>query len=245
MILAVLLARMSSERLPGKVLMDLAGKPSLVRQAERLLAVPSVDELWVMTSTMLEDNAIEACCEGHGLVCKRGELEDVLNRVHRHASQLHPDHIIRSTADCPVIDRAVVEETVQRHLREGNDCTGNAYERTYPDGLDIEIMTYACFDKVWREAETSEDRANITSYIYANPSRFRTGAVLHHEDLSALRWTVDYLEDYEKISAVFDYFFPEMPDFGMDDVLDFFREHGQIDRKNHMYRDHSRGSGIS
>ncbi|MBM3560846.1 MAG: hypothetical protein FJX53_13430, partial [Alphaproteobacteria bacterium] len=151
-VIAVLQARTSSSRLPGKVLRPLQGRPMLERQIERILRSRRLDRLVVATSDHPEDDPIEALCRTLGVDCFRGALEDVLDRFYRAAASRRPDHVVRLTGDCPLCDPEIIDRVVAHHLEGGYDYTCNVLEPTFPDGLDVEAMTWASLETAWRES---------------------------------------------------------------------------------------------
>lgn len=219
MIVGVVQARCSSTRLPGKVLEPIVGRPMLARQIERLRRCREVNELRVATSREPSDDALAALCQNLGVPCHRGALEDVLDRFYHAAKPGSPDHVVRLTGDCPLTDPALVDAVIAEHRRAGNDYTSNALRRTYPDGLDAEVMTWACLESAWREAELRSDREHVTPFIYRQPERFKLGSVEGERDLSEMRWTVDWPADLAFVRSVYERLYPTRPDFGMADVL--------------------------
>lgn len=220
MILAILQARMSSSRLPGKVLKPILGRPMLGRQLDRLRRSARIGRLAVATSREAGDDAIAAFCAGEGVACHRGPLEDVLGRFAGALAELGPaDHVVRLTADCPLADWTVIDACIARHLETGADYTSNAIERTYPDGLDVEVMTAATLLRAARDASPGPEREHVTMHIYRHPERFRLAALTQSPDLQHERWTVDTADDFRMAEAVFAELFPVKPDFTQADVL--------------------------
>ena len=173
MILGILQARASSRRLPGKVLKPILGRPMLERQIERLRRARRLDGLVVATSTDAGDDAIDALCRSLGVECFRGSLEDVLDRFYRAVLRHAPQSAVRLTADCPLADPAVIDRLVELHAAGGYDYTSNTLVRTYPDGLDAEVVALPCLEAAWREAALPSEREHVTPFIYNRPQRFR------------------------------------------------------------------------
>ncbi|MBL8252295.1 MAG: glycosyltransferase family protein [Candidatus Competibacter sp.] len=219
MILAILQARCSSTRLPGKVLKPILGEPMLVRQIERLRHAKRIDRLLVATSVDSSDDPLAAVCERHGISCFRGSLDDVLDRFYRAALPYRPEHVVRLTGDCPLTDPAIIDAVIALHLRESHDYSSSAIELTFPDGLDAEIMRFACLEQVWREAELPSEREHVTLFIYRRPERYRIGSYKGVRDLSHYRWTVDEPEDFEFVTRIYERLYSESRVFGMDDIL--------------------------
>ena len=217
--LAVLQARCSSTRLPGKVLLPLCGEPMVARQIERVLRSRRIDRLIVATSTAASDDPLAELCRDRRVDCFRGDLDDVLDRVYRAAEPHQPTHVVRLTADCPLADPAVIDALIAFCLEGRFDYASNALEPTFPDGLDAEIMTFAALREAWTNARLPSQREHVTPYIYQHADRFRVGSFKREPDLSALRWTVDERADYELVSAVYDALYPANPAFASEDVL--------------------------
>ncbi|MBI3548552.1 MAG: glycosyltransferase family protein [Elusimicrobia bacterium] len=193
-------ARMTSTRLPGKVLMDLAGAPMLTQQLRRLKRCKSVDEIVVAATENAADEAIRALAAAEGVSCFRGSENDVLSRYAGAARQAQADLIVRVTSDCPLID----PEQTDRVVRELEDSKGacdyasNVIERTFPRGLDAEAMTRQALERMDREAKSPPAREHVTYYLLKeHPELFKTRIVVDIEDNSDLRWTVDTPEDLE------------------------------------------------
>ena len=219
MILGILQARASSRRLPGKVLKPILGRPMLERQIERLRRARRMDKLVVATSTDASDDPIAALCRQLAVDCFRGSLDDVLDRFYQAARPHAPRAVVRLTGDCPLADPGVIDELIDRHVAGDFDYTSNTIERSYPDGLDAEVMELRCLEAAWREAALPSEREHVTPFIYHHPERFRLGRLVQSPDLSRLRWVVDEPEDFAFISAIYEALYPEKPAFGTADVL--------------------------
>ena len=220
MILGILQARASSRRLPGKVLKPILGRPMLERQIERLRRARRLDRLTVATSSDASDDPIAALCAGIGVDCFRGSLDDVLDRFYRAAQAAGPEAVMRLTGDCPLTDPAVIDALVDLHRAGSFDYSSNAQVRTYPDGLDAEIMQMPCLEAAWRESTLPSEREHVTPFIYHHPERFRLGTLTQTPDLSRLRWVVDDPQDYSFVVAVYEALYPTKPDFASADILD-------------------------
>lgn len=242
MILAILQARVSSTRLPGKVLKPILGRPMLFRQIERVLRARRIDALVVASSRDKSDDPIEALCKVSDLACYRGNLDDVLDRFYQAANPYKPDHIVRLTGDCPLADPDLIDETIAFHLAGEFDYTSNALEPTYPDGLDIEVFRYSCLEKAWQEARLPSQREHVTSYIYSQGSNYKLGSMKQDTDLSHLRWTVDEPLDYQLITIIYEALYPINPEFSYPDILAWLHENpvmanmNLIHKRNEGYR---------
>ncbi len=219
-------ARISSSRLPGKVLLDICGKPMLLRVVERARLVKNLDQVAVITSTSDDDNAIEVFCRDHGIPCFRGSLDDVLDRYYRAAFHFGAGTVVRITADCPLLDPVVVDHVIEVFLGGSYDYVSNTLECSYPDGLDTEVFTFAALENAWKSALLKSEREHVTAFIYKHPELFCLGNAKHSEDLSAQRWTVDTPSDLEFVRAVYSNFLT--PQFGMGDVMQFIKDHPEV-----------------
>jgi spore coat polysaccharide biosynthesis protein SpsF len=228
MILGILQARASSRRLPGKVLKPILGRSMLERQIERLRRAGRMDRLVIATSVDGSDDGIAALCEPLVLECFRGSLEDVLDRFYQAARRHAPRAVVRLTGDCPLADPAVIDQLIDLHLSGGYDYTSNTLTRTYPDGLDAEVVAFECLESAWREAALPSEREHVTPYIYHHPERFRLGGLTQQTDLSHLRWVVDEPADFAFVSAIYAALYSKEPAFATADVLRLLAERPDI-----------------
>jgi spore coat polysaccharide biosynthesis protein SpsF (cytidylyltransferase family) len=234
MLAGIVQARMGSTRLPGKVLMPLGGGPAGEKRAvlacvvERLRRVPAFDSVMVATSELPADDAVVALCAQIGVPCHRGSESDVLDRFHGAASRVGASAVVRITADCPLLDPAVVQRVVDEFTVAAGaaDYVSNINPPTYPDGLDCEVFSFAALERAWKEARLRSEREHVTLYIRNHPELFAIRNVANDHDLSALRWVVDEPADLEVARAVYSHF-GEAP-FGMDDVLRFFASQPEL-----------------
>ena len=229
MILAVLQARMSSSRLPGKVLKPLLGEPMILRQIERLQRCHRVDHLVVATSVDASDDVLASVLESANVPVHRGPLHDVLSRFAGALTAFGPaDHVVRLTADCPLTDPQLIDELIELHVAGCFDYTSNVRVLTYPDGLDAEIMTAGVLCAAAAEATSPAHREHVTPWIYENPQRFQIGSMIQVENMGAMRWTVDRPEDFAMVAAVYGALYPVHPAFGRADVLTFLKAHPEV-----------------
>lgn len=209
-------ARMSSRRLPGKVLLPLAGAPALARMMERVARVRGADRRLVATSDHAGDDAIARVGEAYGFEVRRGPLDDVLARVDR-AVPRGCDIVVRLTADCPLVDPALVDRHIERFRRE-RPCAQyvtNAVVRTQPDGLDVEVVARRLLRRAARAARDPYDREHVLTWVRR---RARLLPVTQETDLSALRWTLDTRADYRVIRAIYAELYERNPRFAAADV---------------------------
>lgn len=220
---AIIQARMDSSRLPGKVLIDIAGEPMLVRVVERVRKAHHLHQVVVATTTDPSDDAVEDLCVQRGYPCYRGSMHDVLDRYYQAAKQFAAQVIVRITADCPVIDPQLIDQAVEARERTGADFVANRlpppWRRTYPIGLDIEVCTFAALARAWEQADQLIHREHVMPYLYEQEGRFHVHILNHEPDYGYLRWTVDTPEDLELIRCIYAYF-DGRDDFSWLDVLD-------------------------
>lgn len=202
-VVAIIQARMGSSRLPGKVLRDLQGQSMLARVVNRVRRARSVDEVLVATTEGSADDRIVQECRHCSVPVFRGNEDDVLDRYFRAAQWTNADVIVRITSDCPLIDPEVTDKTVRAFLEQRPDYASNVMVRTYPRGLDTEVMTAQALECAWREADQPYQRAHVTPYIYEHPGEFKLLQVSGAVDYSSQRWTVDTSEDLEFVRAVY------------------------------------------
>jgi spore coat polysaccharide biosynthesis protein SpsF len=217
-IVAIVQARMGSSRLPRKVLKDLGGATVLDRVLNRLGRSWLIQESVVATTIEPADDAIVEHCERTGRKVFRGSEQDVLDRYYQAAKYVNADVVVRITSDCPVIDPEVTDATVHAFLDRHADYASNVLVRTYPRGLDTEVMTVQALERAWRESNKPHQREHVTPYIYENPSEFKLHGIENDTDCSRHRWTVDTPEDLELLRAIYERF-GGRDDFGWREVL--------------------------
>ena len=233
--LALLQARMSSTRLPGKVLLPLLGEPMLFRQIERLKRCQEIDQLMIVTSTDPSDDALVSACKTHGISFFRGSLDDVLDRYYQAALSLSPTLVVRLTGDCPLIDPTLVDDLIRFHKNGNYEYSSNSLEPSLPDGLDAEVMNFACLKTAWEKAQLKSEREHVTPYLYKNYKTeplFKVGILRHTPDLSKLRWTVDEPQDFELVTKIYEELYPKNPSFLTDDVLQFLNSRPEFNLLN-------------
>jgi spore coat polysaccharide biosynthesis protein SpsF len=250
-IVGIVQARMGASRLPGKVLLDIEGEPMLVRVVERTKRAKSLTEILVATSLEKADDPIEQLCTAKGYICYRGSQQDVLDRYYQAARAYSADVIVRITADCPVIDPLVIDQTVAAFWGYGKkmitetdglvevgspteissppkwDFAANRlpppWQRTFPIGLDTEVSTFSALERAWEEATQAHQREHVMPYLYENENLFRILLVNHAPDYGHLRWTVDTAQDLELIREIYSRF-EGRDDFSWIEVLELFRQ---------------------
>jgi glutamate-1-semialdehyde 2,1-aminomutase len=208
-VVGIVQARMGSTRFPGKVLKEITGKPMLELLLNRLSQSTELSSIVVATSKDNQDDVLYHFVESLGYVCSRGSNNDVLERIYKSALLVKADIIVRITADCPLVDPDLVDIFLRKFHQSKVDYLSNMDPHTFPDGLDIEVMSFSSLERAFREATSNYDREHVTPYI-RNSGLFSKINVPHTENLSSNRWTVDETEDLEVIIGVFEYFSPNL-----------------------------------
>ncbi|MCP4650687.1 MAG: hypothetical protein GY853_11500 [PVC group bacterium] len=235
MIITFIQARMSSTRFPGKVLKHILGKPILQLQIERARACKTVDKVVVLTSISEDDRPIVDMCKKINVDFFCGSLENVLDRFYQAAVKFKPDHIIRLTGDCPLIDAKVIDDMVKLYLKEEGDYGTNCVPVTYPDGLDAEILTFKALQVAHTEAVLPSHLEHLSLFFEEQSERFKIVNLANNTDLSSLRWTVDESEDFEFVKAIFEELYPKKPLFCMQDVLDLLKRRPELILLNNRF----------
>lgn len=223
---AIVQARMGSTRLPGKVMLDLGGRPMIDLLLGRLARAELVDEIVAATTMDRSDDVLADHVRGLGHAVYRGSASDVLDRYYQAAKAASADVVIRVTGDCPLIDPSVIDEVVRTFTESNADYASNVSPPTFPDGLDTEVFSFAALERATREATTSFQREHVTPYL-REPGRFAMANFANSHDLSAQRWTVDEASDLEVVRAVVGHFAPRT-DFGFEDVAALFEQSPEL-----------------
>ncbi|NLB88285.1 MAG: acylneuraminate cytidylyltransferase [Syntrophomonadaceae bacterium] len=218
-------ARMTSTRLPGKVLKNVFVEPLIGYHVKRLKRVGLADEVIVATTINTTDDLLIKWCEENGIKYYRGSEEDVLSRYYETAKEYNADVIVRVTSDCPLIDPDVVNGVIKVYLdnRDKYDYVSNTLTRTYPRGMDTEVFSFKVLEEINNKAVTKPDREHVTPYIYRNPQIYRLGNLSYKTDESHHRWTVDTPEDFELIKKILEYFYPNT-DFTLEECLQLLKQ---------------------
>jgi spore coat polysaccharide biosynthesis protein SpsF len=205
-VVAIIQARMSSTRLPGKVLLDLGGRPVLHRMIERVRRAKTVTETVVATTTDPSDEPIVELCKAIGTPVFRGSLPDVLDRYYQCALAHNAEIVVRLTGDCPLIDPDLIDAVVNTLQDQQADFACNRlpppFTRTYPIGLDVEACTFTSLENAWKNAAEKHDREHVLPYLYEVAGRFKVIQLHHEVDYGHLRWTLDTPEDLALLREV-------------------------------------------
>ena len=225
-VVAIIQARMSSTRLPSKVMKPICGKPILWHVVNRLKAAKYLDEVMVATTTHPSDDVIEEWCSLTGVPSYRGSLEDVLERYYGAASKAGARTVVRITADCPLIEPDLVDKAVEKFSEGVYDHVG--VDSSFPDGLDCEVFSFEALTKARSDARLASEREHVTPYIWKNPGLFRLGAIKSPEDLSHMRWTVDDEKDLKLVTEIYEALYRGDDVFHMREILSFLSRNSRL-----------------
>lgn len=231
---AIVQARMNSSRFPGKVLEDIAGKPMLERVVDRASRANRIDRLLVATTDSPADDVIEKLCIDRNWLFYRGNENDVLDRYYQAAKREKAETIVRITADCPIIDPGLIDETVCFFDTRQVDYAANRlpppWRRTYPMGLDVEVCSFDALRRTWKEADTDYQRMHVMPYMYEKDRGFSVAVMEYTEDCGAYRLAVDTPEDMDLIRRIYTYY--NNASFTWLDAVHLLEEHPEWTRIN-------------
>jgi spore coat polysaccharide biosynthesis protein SpsF len=239
--LIIIQARMGSSRLPGKILMPLAGAPLLQRMVERVKGASGPYMVLVATTTDPEDDPVRFLCEKMRVPCFLGHPTDLLDRHYQAARMARAEVVVKIPSDCPLIDPAVIDRVIGYFLASPDriDYTSNLHPATYPDGNDVEVMSFKALERAWKEADKLYEREHTTPFLWERPERFALGNITWETGMNlsmSHRWTIDYHEDYEFICKVYEELWvPERPIFTIHDILTLLRARPDIAAINARY----------
>lgn len=206
-IVTIIQARTGSTRLPGKVLLDIAGEPMLQRVISRARQAQLPTSTVVATTTLTADDLITDLCAEIGIPCFRGSEPDVLDRYLQAARHFEADTIVRLTADCPLLDPDIIDRTIAAFQAGQFDYLSNTWPNpSFPDGLDTEVCRFAALEIAWKEARLSSEREHVMPFLYKHPERFALGSAPAAVNLAHHRWTVDEPADLDFVRTVYTHF---------------------------------------
>jgi len=232
-------ARMTSTRLPGKVLLKVLDKSLLEYHIERLQRVKLVDEVIIATTTNLTDDSIVNLCKKLDVKYFRGSEDNVLSRYFKTAELYRARTIVRVTSDCPLIDPQIIDDTIEYYLKNINEydyvsnCT---LDRTFPRGMDTEVFSFKALNEAQYRGKKQIETEHVTPYIHQNPDKFRLGSVINNKNLSKYRWTVDEQADFDLIKIIIEKLYPKNKYFTMKDILELFKEYPELNNINKEVR---------
>lgn len=237
-IVTVIQARTGSSRLPGKVTKEILGKSLLIRMVERVQASTLKGTVVMATTLEPEDDLIAAICRDNSILCYRGSSLDLLDRHYQAAKWLEADAVVKIPSDCPIIDPQVIDRVIQFYLDNSFEYVSNLHPATYPDGNDVEIMSFKALETAWHEAHKNFEREHTTPYLWEHPEKFSIGNVVWENGLDysmSHRFTIDYADDFVFIKTIYESLYPTNPNFGLNDILNLLRINPEIAAINEKY----------
>jgi len=229
-ICAILQARMTSTRLPGKVLMEISEKPIMLHIIERLKQCEKIDNIILAIPSTSENDILEKYAKMYECHYFRGSETDVLLRYYHAAKKYNANNIVRITADCPLVDPKLIEQMVETFIDEQTDYMAIGIEGKFPRGLDAEIFSFKTLEKINTEAHHIYEREHVTPYIYEHPEYFKTKFIEASGKLRRpdIRLTVDTSEDFKLVKEIFKNLYKEEQLFYTEDVIDFLDSHQEL-----------------
>jgi spore coat polysaccharide biosynthesis protein SpsF len=231
-VVAIIQARMNSNRLPGKVLRKIAGRELLARVVDRVNLCKKINSIVVATGDIDDNKEITEYCNNNNINVFCGDENNVLERFYFCAKEYNADIIVRITADDPFKDPKIIDYAVNSILENTNiDYISNTIEPTFPEGLDIEVFKFLSFEKAYKEANLLSEKEHVTPYIWKNSNIFNVKNFKYKKDLSFMRLTIDYIEDLILSETIYN-FFNDKEVFYLDDIL-FFLDNNKDLIKNY------------
>ncbi len=234
--IAIIQARMGSSRLPGKMMKLINNKPIIWYVINSVKQIKSVDNIVVATSTEKNNDILIEEVKKYGVDVFVGSENDVLDRYYQAAKKFKAKVIVRITADCPLIDSEVVEKVIEAFKENKCDYASNTLTLSYPDGLDVEVFSFDALEKTWREAKQESEREHVTPYIKVgkNESKFKKINIKNKEDLSHLRLTLDYKEDFNLIKEIIEKI--NKNTIYLNDILKLIKKEPELLKINNMFK---------
>jgi spore coat polysaccharide biosynthesis protein SpsF len=230
-------ARMTSTRLPGKVLKNVLGKPLLEYQIERLNRVPLLDELIIATTTNREDDPVAKLCDKLGIATYRGSELDVLSRYYEAAMLYKADVVVRFTADCPIIDPDISGDVIGHYLENARELDYCGMDMSsYPRGTDTEVCSFNTLKEAYDEGHSRSDREHVTAFIHTRPDRYNIWRAQSGRDWGKYRLTVDTPEDFVLIKEIMERLYPVNRYFGLSDVIELLESNPELPEINAAIR---------
>lgn len=238
MIVGIIQARMGSARLPGKILKKVNGVALLGYQVGRVRKSRLLDKIVVATSVLDKDDVVEEFCKKNNIECFRGSEDDVLSRYYECAQKYNADIVVRLTADCPLSDPKITDDTIKFYIDTKVDYVANTVPpetSKYPDGFDVEVFSMKALKKAYEEASNPHDREHVTFYFWKYNNGFKTAQLYNSKNYSKYRLTVDYPEDFEVVEFVIKEL-KKRKSFGhIDEIIEILDTNPVIKTKNSKY----------
>lgn len=231
MIAAIVQARMTSTRLPGKVLLKVMGRPLLSYQIERLRRINNIDNIIIATTTNRDDDPIVELCNSESVFYFRGSENDVLDRYYQAAKKFGVNDIMRITADCPLIDPEICSRVVNVYLESGVEYVNTGM--AFAEGVDCELMSFRYLEKAFKEAGLKSEKEHVTLYMHNHPDLFMKITLANKSDDSKYRFTVDEKVDFLVVKEIIENLYKtDNPPFTTDEIKRFLDEHPETFKMN-------------
>jgi len=235
-VVCIVQARYTSTRLPGKVFLNLAGKPVIEQIFNQLSYSKRINQSVLATSELSSDDKLEVWAKSKNIEYYRGSLDDVLDRFYFTAKSFNADIVVRITGDCPLIDPEVVDDVISLFLKDNYDYTSNINPPTFPDGLDTEVFKFSVLEETWKNAKLKSEREHVTPYVRKHNEKFKIGNFENKINLSHYRWTLDNEEDHELISRIYEKLYKENNYIKMEEVLELIKNNINLQNINSHIR---------
>lgn len=223
--IAIIQARCGSTRFPEKVFAEISGHPLIWHVVNRVRHAKAIDEVVVATTINPLDDKLYDWCVSNCIPVNRGSENDVLNRFYETAKKYNADVVVRITADDPFKEPVLIDEAVNKLVVEGADYVCNNFPPTYPEGTDVEVLTFQALEQQEMNSQSDYEREHVTQYIYHNPDDFIMLNLSNDKDLSYLRWTIDTEKDFEMVKQIYDNLYSSDTEiFHMNDILSYLEK---------------------
>jgi spore coat polysaccharide biosynthesis protein SpsF len=236
MIGAVIFARISSTRLPAKVIFEIQGKTILEHIIERVRRSKYITKIVVATTTNSEDDMIEEICHRSRIDSFRGADRDVVDRCYQAAKEFNLDPLTRVTGDDPFKDAGIIDHAIELYLDSDYDLVCNTLNPSFPEGLDVEVISFDAITRIWRESSNESDREHLTKYVFDNLNLFRILNFQNQVDLSNIRLTLDTKEDLDLVKLIYDALYSQKKCFTWNDVLNYLQANPDILKINNSIK---------
>ena len=231
-VVAIIQARMGSSRLPGKVLKDILGKPMLWHLVKRVQKAKYVDDVVIATTGNKEDDSLEKFAAHNNLGIYRGSENDIVDRFFNGAKKYDSDVVVRVWGDCPLIDPDLIDKVLLEFISGSYDYASNSHPATYPLGMNFEVYSFKSLERIWKETNDMFYRQYPFEYVYANRDSFRALYDNNAVDLSHIHLTVDYIEDFQLVTGIFENLYSDKKTFHLEDILRFLQTHPALIETN-------------
>lgn len=235
-VIGLIQARFFSSRLPGKALLKIHNKPILLHIYERLRYCSFLNQIVIATGDFEKNKAICEFAIKNNIPYYSGNESDLIDRIYKTAKKFEADAVVRITGDCPLVDPKLVNKLVDEFIKNSKiDLVTNCQEKTFPHGLDVEVYSKKMLQRLWEDIKDEKFREWFPLYVYNNRNKFKILNIKNTKNLSRLRWTVDYMEDFEFVTKIFDELYDNKTIFYMENILDLITRKPQITKINEKH----------